>query len=229
MIRDIADDNAFFEVKAAYAKDMVTGFIRLADATVGVIANRTKVTGEDGKAKETYDPVLTVKGVRKASEFVRFCDAFNIPILTLTNTRGFCACEHAERMIAKEAARLTGAFVCATVPKVNVVIGEAYGSASVIMNSKAIGADYVYAWKSARIGAIDGKHAAEILFGGSSADEKKKNADKYNALQASTEGAANRGYVDTVIEAQDTRKYVIGAFEMLYGKDDKPEKKHSTF
>ncbi len=222
----LADDQVFFETKAGYAKHMVTGFIRLNGATVGVFANRSEITGEK---KETFKNVLTIKGLKKAVKFVKFCDAFNIPILSLTNVSGFCNCEHAERSIATLAAQLTSALASASVPKVNVIVGEAYGSAAVVMNSKAIGADYVYAWKSAKVGAIDGKHAAEILYDGEDASVKSQKAAEYDALQASSVSAAARGYVDTLIDPADTRKYVVGAFEMLYGKDSMiPDKKHGT-
>ncbi|MBR1524590.1 MAG: carboxyl transferase, partial [Lachnospiraceae bacterium] len=107
---EIADDNAFLEVKSAYGKNMVTGFIRLNGATVGCIANRTEITGEDGKPAETFDAVLCHKGVKKAARFVKFCDAFEIPILTLTNVKGYGTCECTEKNIARDAATLTAAF-----------------------------------------------------------------------------------------------------------------------
>ena len=228
-IERIADNGAFFEIKAEYAKNLITGFIRLDDATVGVIANRTAVVDENGKEKEKFDSVLTVGGVRKARSFVSFCDAFNIPILTLTNTTGFCTCEKAEKLIAGEAAKLVSAFVNADVAKVNVIIGNAFGTAAVVMNSKALGCDYTYAWENAKIGAIDGRHAAELIYDGEDASLISEKAAEYDKLQTSSNSAAARGYVDTVIAPADTRKYVIGAFEMLDGKEGKaPERKHAT-
>lgn len=222
-IERIADDGVFFETKAAYARNMVTGFIRLNGATIGVVANRTQA------GDEKFEAVLTMAGIRKAVRFVEFCDAYSIPLLTLTNTKGFCNCENAEKGIAAEAAKLAYAFASATVEKVNVIVGEAFGSAAVIMNSKAIGADYTYAWENAKIGAIDGKHAAEILFDGEAQDVISSKAAEYDALQTTSASAAARGYVDTVIDPTDTRKYVIGAFEMLYGKDGlEPCKKRGT-
>lgn len=225
----IADDNLFFETKADYAKDMVTGFIKLNGMTVGAVANRTEVCDEEGKAAEKFDAVLTAKGCEKAAGFITFCDAFNIPVLSLTNVKGFEATVCSEKKIAKAVARLTYAFANATVPKVNVVIGQAMGSAYVAMNSKAIGADITMAWPTAQIGAMDAKTAAQIMYDGQGSDVIAEKAKEYAEVQTSAAGAAKRGYVDQIVEAADTRKYVIGAFEMLFTKrDDRPAKKHGT-
>ncbi|MBR5597391.1 MAG: carboxyl transferase [Lachnospiraceae bacterium] len=228
-LANIADDNYFFETKRHYAKEMVTGFVKLNGVTVGCVANRTEVYNEEGEVAEKFEPVLTVNGAKKAADFVTFCDAFEIPVLTLTNVKGYEATTCAERNIAREAARLTYAFANATVPKVNVVIGKAYGSAYVTMNSKAIGADMVFAWDSAEIGTMDAKLAAKIICNGQGADKIDECAKEYANLQNNVVSAAKRGYVDAVIAAEDTRKYVIGAFEMLFTKrEDRPAKKHGT-
>ncbi|MBR5579341.1 MAG: carboxyl transferase [Lachnospiraceae bacterium] len=225
----IADDNYFFETKRNFAKEMVTGFIRLNGATVGVVANRSEVYNADGEVSEKFEPVLTVKGCKKAADFVNFCDAFEIPVLTLTNVKGFEATMCSEKNIAKAAASLTYAFANATVPKVNVVIGKAFGSAYVTMNSKALGADMVFAWDTAQIGTMDAKLAAKIICNGQGADKIDACAKEYEELQNNVESAAKRGYVDTIISAEDTRKYVIGAFEMLFTKrENRPAKKHGT-
>ena len=139
----ISDNNVFFETKRAFAKDMVTGFVRLNGMTVGVVANRSKVYDAEGNVTDEFDGTLSEAGCKKAADFVEFCDAFNIPVVTFTNVTGFRACQCAEKRLARETAKLTYAFANATVPKVNVVIGKAYGSAYVTMNSKAIGADMV--------------------------------------------------------------------------------------
>ena len=228
-LANIADDNYFFETKRHYAKEMVTGFVKLNGVTVGCVANRTEVYNEEGEVAEKFEPVLTVRGARKAADFVNFCDAFEIPVLTLTNVKGFEATTCAEKNIAREAARLTYAFANATVPKVNVVIGKAFGSAYVTMNSKAIGADMVFAWDSAQIGTMEAKLAAKIICSGQGADKIDECAKEYAALQNNVVSAAKRGYVDAIIAAEDTRKYVIGAFEMLFTKrEDRPAKKHGT-
>ena len=225
----VSDDNVFFETKRAYAKDMVTGFIRLNGMTVGVVANRSKVYDEEGIVVETFDGTLSVKGAKKAADFVEFCDAFSIPVVTFTNVTGFKTCKCAEKSLAREAAKLTYAFANATVPKVNVVIGKAYGSAYVSMNSKSIGADMVYAWPTAEIGMMDATLAAKIMYADSDAATINEKAAEYKELQSSPMAAARRGYVDTIIAPADTRKYLIGAFEMLFTKrEERPSKKHGT-
>lgn len=225
----VSDDNVFFETKRAYAKDMVTGFIRLNGMTVGVVANRSKVYDEEGNVVETFDGTLSVKGAKKAADFVEFCDAFSIPVVTFTNVTGFKTCKCAEKSLAREAAKLTYAFANATVPKVNVVIGKAYGSAYVSMNSKSIGADMVYAWPTAEIGMMDATLAAKIMYADSDAATINEKAAEYKELQSSPMAAARRGYVDTIIAPADTRKYLIGAFEMLFTKrEERPSKKHGT-
>ena len=225
----LADDNNFFEVKSGYAKNMVTGFLRLDGVTVGAVANRSEICDEEGQVAEKLDAVLTAEGCEKAAEFVNFCDAFGIPVLTLTNVKGYEATLASEKTIAKAAAKLTYAFANATVPKVNVVIGKALGTAYVVMNSKAIGADITMAWPDAQIGAMDGKLAAKIMYDGQGADVINEKAAEYEALTLNVTSAAKRGYVDQIVNAADTRKYVIGAFEMLFTKsEDRPAKKHGT-
>ena len=228
-LSQIADNQEFFEVKAAYAKDMVTGFIRLNGATVGCVANRSEVYNQEGEKTETFENVLSARGCKKAAEFVKFCDAFEIPVLTLTNVKGYKATKCSESNMARNAAELTNAFISATVPKVNIVIGEAFGSAYLTMNSKSTGADMVFAWPNAQIGMMDAKLAAKIMYADADAATINEKAAEYAMLQSIALSAAKRGYVDTIIEAEDTRKYVIGAFEMLFTKrEDRPSKKHGT-
>ena len=228
-LSDIADDNVFVEVKASYAKEMVTGFIQVEGITIGAVANRTALYDEEGEVAEKFEPVLTVKGAYKAENFVNFCNAFEIPVLTLTNVNGFKNCMCSEKKLAKALARMTYAFSSATCPKVNLITGEAYGSAYVAMNSKSIGADMVYAYPDAKIGMMDSKIAAEIMYPGADAKEIDEKAADYEKLQSSVSSAAARGYVDLIIDPADTRKYLVGAFEMLYTKYvDAPEKKHGT-
>ena len=215
ILSTISDGKEFFETKADYAKDMVTGFIRLNGVTVGAVAN-----GEQE---------MSARGAQKAADFVNFCDAFNIPVLTVTNVKGYKASLCSERNLAKAAARLTYAFANATVPKVNVIAGEAFGSAYVTMNSKGLGADLVFAWKDAKIGMMDAGMAAKVMYADADAQTQSEKAKEYAALQDSVEAASRRGYVDAVIDAADTRKQVIGAFEMLFTKrEGRPDKKHGT-
>lgn len=228
-LADISDGNVFFEVKKDYARDMVTGFIRLDGVTVGAVANRSKVYDTEANVIAEFDGSLSAKGAKKAAEFVEFCDAFNIPVLTLTNVNGFTAGKCSERNLAKATAKLIYTFANATVPKVNVVIGKAFGSAYVAMNSKAIGADMVYAWPTAEIGMMDAKLAAKIMYADADSKLLNEKAEEYRELQSSPMSAARRGYVDTIIQPADTRKYVIGAFEMLFTKREvRPLKKHGT-
>ena len=208
---------------------MVTGFIRLNGMTVGAVANRSKVYNEDAEVTAEFDGSLTAAGAGKAADFVRFCDAFNIPVLTLTNVTGFDASTCGEKALAAQTAKLIYAFTDATVPKVNVIIGKAYGSAYVAMNSKSIGADMVYAWPNAEIGMMDADLAAKIMYADSDMQTQREKAAEYRALQSSPASAAGHGYVDAVISPADTRKYIIGAFEMLFTKrEDRPAKKHGT-
>ncbi len=229
LLSSIADDQVFMEMKSAYAPDMVTGFLRLNGTTVGAVANRSEIYDAEGELAQTFDSVISARGAEKAAKFVNFCDAFEIPVLTLTNATGFKASKCSEKMMAKAAAKLTAAFAEATVPKVNVIIGKAFGSAYVIMNSKAIGADVTFAWKDAQIGMMDADLAAKIMYSNEDGKVISEKAAEYASLQSSALSAAKRGYVDNIIEAEDTRKYVIGAFEMLYAKsEDRPSKKHGT-
>ena len=228
-LAQIADNQILVETKKDYAKDMVTGFIRLNGMTVGVVANRSKVYNAEAEVEAEFDSVLTVDGCKKATDFVNFCDAFSIPVLTLTNVTGFAATVESEKNMASAVAKLTYAFANATVPKVNVIVGKAFGSAYVSMNSKSIGADLVYAWPTAEIGMMDAKLAAQIMYADADAETLNEKATEYKELQSSPNSAAARGYVDAIIEPADTRKYVIGAFEMLFTKrEDRPAKKHGT-
>lgn len=219
-VQMVADDGRFFEIKKNYATDMVTGFIRLNGNTTGIIANNSDL--------------LSAKGALKAAEFVNLCDAFSIPVVSFTNVTGYETTMCEEKKLAKATAKLVYAFANATIPKINVITENAMGSAYVVMNSKGIGADMVYAWSSAKIGMMNSESAVKIMY----ADEISKGnandiiADKsaqYEKLQLSVDSAASRGYVDTIINPEDTRKYLIGAVEMLLTKrEERPTKKHGT-
>ena len=235
ILRDISDNYKFFETKGEYAKEMVTGFISLNGQTVGAVANRTEILDENGEVSETMDALLTSAGAKKAADFVRFCDAFNIPVLSMVNTEGYKATKHEERTIARSCACLTEAFADATVPKVSIIVDKAIGSAYIAMNSRHIGADLVYAYPTSKIGMMDAEAAVKIIY----ADEIKasenapaliaQKAAEYEALQTSPLSAAKRGYVDDIIEPAATRKRAVAAFEMLYTKrEERPFKKHGT-
>lgn len=229
LLSQISDNYTFVETKKAYGKDMVTAFIKLNGTTVGAVANRSEIYDADGNLAETMEPVISARGAEKAAKFVQFCDAFSIPVLTITNVKGYKATKCSEKKMAKAAAKLTYAFANATTPKVNVITGQAYGSAYLTMNSKSIGADMVYAWPTAQIGMMDAKSAAKIMYEDTDATTINEKAAEYATLQNNVMSAARRGYVDTIIDPADTRKYVIGAFEMLYTKrENRPDKKHGT-
>jgi acetyl-CoA carboxylase carboxyltransferase component len=226
---DISDSHYFFEIKPDYAKEMVTGFIRLNGMTVGAVANRTEVTDDAGKAVDKFDGSLTTAGCYKAESFVKICDAFDIPVLTLTNVDGYKATVEEEKGIAIASSKLTYAFADATVPKVNVIIGKAFGTAYVTMNSKHIGADMVFALPSAQIGMMDAELAAQIMYEGQDQAVQKEKSAEYASLQSGAQAAAKRGYVDSIIEPEAVRKHVIYSFEMLFTKrETRPSKKHGT-
>lgn len=235
MLEEISDNNFFYEIKTNYAKEMVTGFIRLNGMTIGAIANRLEILDENMSVVESFDGSLTTAGCYKAEKFINICDAYNIPVLSLTNVSGYKATMEEEKSIAIAAAKLTYAFANATVPKVNVIVGKAFGSAYITMNSKHIGADMVFAFEGSEIGMMDAKVAADIMY----ADEIKsakdpisytnEKAEEYRLLQSSAMAAAKRGYVDCIIEPSTTRKQLIYAYEMLFTKrESRPSKKHGT-
>lgn len=228
-LTDIADGYDFFEIKPEFGKDLVAGFIKLDGMTVGAMANRSVIYDEDGKVKEELGTAISVRGLEKAASFVNLCDAFNIPLLTLTNVSGFKSCVHCEKRIAKAAAALTYAFANATVPKVNLITELAFGSAGVVMNSKSLGCDVTFALEGAKIGTMDSKIAAQIIYDNDASADLNAKAKEYDELQNSALSAAKRGYIDYIIKADEARKYIIGAFEMLYSKrEDRPFKKHGT-
>ena len=221
VLAELADASQFMEVKAEYAKSMVVGFMRLNGGTVGVVANNS--AEEQG--------VLTVGACRKAAQFVRFCDAFELPILTVTDTVGFVASKDEENAgLAQAAAELTSAFAQATVAKVNLITGKAYGSAAMVMNSKETGADVVLAWPSAEVAVMNAQSAARILY----AEQLNNGADLAEKTEEVAElstpyAAAARGSVDDIIEPAQTRKHLLVAFGMLAGKQQlSPAKKHSA-
>lgn len=210
VLEQISDNGVVVAPKKGFAEDMVTAFIKLNGQTVGVVAN--------AKAGDEFK--MTSLGCKKAAEFVTLCDSFDIPVVTFTNTEGYVSDMETEQDGLYNIASLTYAFANTDVPKINVLVGNAYGSAYTVMNSKALGADIVYAWPSAKVGMMDSKAAVNIMY----ADEIQNGANvndkisEYDALQSNINNAASRGYVDTVINPVDTRKYLIGALEMLFTK-----------
>ena len=224
ILKDISDQHEFIEVKPDFAKNMVTGFMILNGNTVGAIANREEILDEEGYAAKKMSPALSSDGMRKAEKFIRFCNAFAIPVLTLVNVDGYKATVDEEKYLALALADLTRAYASASVPKVSLIIGKAFGSGYLCMGSRHIGSDLTYAWADSHIGMMDGDAAVKIIY----AEEIKvsdtpdafirEQSEAYNALQNSPDSAASRGYVDHIIHPAATRKYMISAFEMLAGK-----------
>ncbi|MDA8870519.1 acyl-CoA carboxylase subunit beta [Rhizobiaceae bacterium] len=220
VIGRIADEGDFFEIQAAYAANILTGFIRLEGRTVGVVANQPLVLAG----------VLDIASSRKAARFVRFCDAFSIPILTLVDVPGFLPGTSQEfGGVIKHGAKLLYAYGEATVPKVTLITRKAYGGAYDVMASKHLRGDVNYAWPTAEIAVMGAKGAVEILYRGAGAEEIAKRTAEYEANFANPFKAAERGFIDDVVEPSDTRVRLCRAFAMLRGKDlQNPWKKHDN-
>lgn len=218
--KEVSDSNVFFEVRSGYAKEMVTGFIKLNGVTVGLIGNREKCGVAD------FQTVLTAAGCEKASEFVAFCDAYDIPLLTLTNVNGYEASVQAEKRLAHEMGKLVFALEEASVPKINFITRQAYGTSYILMNSKAISADLVYAFADAEMGIMPADLAAKILT--DDANKLGEVAAEFETVQSGVENAARRGYIDRIVNPEDARKYLIAGFEMLFTKNVDLYKKHGT-
>ncbi|RJF88367.1 acyl-CoA carboxylase subunit beta [Oleomonas cavernae] len=222
LILKIVDEGDFFEIQPAYAKNIITGFARMEGSTVGVVANQPMVLAG----------CLDIDSSRKAARFVRFCNAFNIPILTLVDVPGFLPGTAQEYGgIIKHGAKLLFAYAQATVPKVTVITRKAYGGAYDVMSSKHLRGDVNYAWPTAEIAVMGAKGAVEIIFRTEIGDDEKIAARtaEYAANFASPFKAANRGFIDEVIMPHSTRRRVARAFAMLRNKDvATPAKKHDN-
>ncbi len=226
VIKLLVDDGDFFEVHKDFAENIVVGFARVGGVSVGIIANQPAVLAG----------VLDIQSSRKAARFVRFCDAFNIPLLVLEDVPGFLPGTDQEwNGIITNGAKLLFAFSEATVPKVTVITRKAYGGAYDVMNSKHIRGDFNFAWPSAEIAVMGPKGAVEILYSKeikNSEDPQKKTdelIEEYRKKFANPYIAAERGYVDDVIEPAETRLKLVNAFQMLKTKkDENPNKKHSN-
>ena len=222
LIEKIADEGDFYEIQAEYAKNIITGFIRLEGRTVGVVANQPMVLAG----------VLDIDSARKAARFVRFCDAFEIPILTLVDVPGFLPGTKQEYDgVIKHGAKLLFAYGEATVPKVTVITRKAYGGAYVVMASKHLRADVNYAWPTSEVAVMGAKGATEILYRSELGDAEKiaKRTKDYEDAFANPFVAAERGFIDEVIQPRSTRKRVARAFAMLRNKQQSmPWKKHDN-
>ena len=222
LILKVSDESDFFEVQEDFAANIVTGFIRLEGRTVGVVANQPLVLAG----------VLDIDSSRKAARFVRFCDAFEIPILTLVDVPGFLPGTSQEYGgVIKHGAKLLFAYGEATVPKVTLITRKAYGGAYDVMASKHLRGDFNYAWPTAEIAVMGAKGAVEILYRQELGDKKKieKRTKDYEKRFANPFVAAERGFIDEVIVPHSTRKRICRAFASLRGKQLKnPWKKHDN-
>ena len=226
VILNLVDDTDFFEVHKFYAENIICGFARLGGMSVGIVANQPQVLAG----------VLDINASVKSARFVRFCDAFNIPLLVLVDVPGFLpGTEQEWNGIIRHGAKLLFAFSEATVPKVTLITRKAYGGAYDVMNSKHIRGDFNYAWPSAEIAVMGPKGAVEIIFKKEIESSKNPDLELENKLNeyiqkfANPYIAAERGFLDDVIEPKSTKKVLINAFELLKDKVDlNPRKKHNN-
>jgi len=226
IITTIVDNGDFMEVQKHFAQNIIVGFGRLNGGTVGIIANQPKFAAG----------VLDVNASDKAARFIRFCDAFNIPLLSFTDVPGYLPGVGQEHSgVIRHGAKLLYAFSEATVPKINVIVRKAYGGAYIAMNSKHLGADQVFAWPTAEIAVMGPDGAANIIFRKEIANAEDPVQTRNQLIQEYRDKfsnpyvAASRGYVDDVIEPATTRIRIISALEMLASKrENRPAKKHGN-
>jgi len=222
LVLKLADENDFYEIQKDFAKNILTGFIRLEGSTVGVVANQPMVLAG----------CLDINASRKAARFVRFCDAFEIPLLTLVDVPGFLPGTSQEfGGVIKHGAKLLYAYGEATVPRVTVITRKAYGGAYCVMSPKHLGGDVNYAWPTAEIAVMGAKGAVEILHRADLADGEKITAltANYEERFANPFVAAENGFIDEVIMPQNTRMRVARALAGLKSKDVKnPWRKHDN-
>ena len=225
VIHPVFDNQEFFEMKAGFAKNMITGFARLSGYVVGVVANQPKHLGG----------VIDIKGAEKGARFVRFCDAFNIPIISFQDTPAYLIGKEMEQggMIYK-GAKLLHAFAEATVPMVTIIVRKAYAGAYIAMGSQYLGADFVYAWPGAEISSVAPKTAASIIFRKEIAEAKDKEEIEalyqyYHEKYVDTHRAAALRHINDIIEPKDTRPVLIKSLMLLKGKrKTRPKKKHGN-
>ncbi len=224
IIAEIVDHRDFLEVQAGWAMNIVIGFARINGRTIGIIANQPSV----------MSGVLDIDSSDKASKFIRFCNAFNIPLVNLVDVPGFLPGVTQEHNgIIRHGAKMLYAYSAATVPKITVVMRKAYGGAYLAMCSKDLGADKVFAWPTAEIAVMGAEGAANVVFRKeieAAEDKEAKRAEvveEYRETFSTPYMAASRGLVDAIIDPAETRKEVAMALELLVGKRElRPAKKH---
>ncbi len=220
LITTVVDDKHFFEVMPMYAKNMITGFARFNGRSVGIVANQPAFLAG----------VLDIDSSVKAARFVRFCDSFNIPLVTFVDVPGFLPGTTQEYGgIIKHGAKLLYAYAEATVPKITVITRKAYGGAYDVMSSKHLMADVNLAYPTAEIAVMGAEGAVNIIFRGDNQEDKAKRVDDYKDNFANPYRAAELGYIDEIIMPRDTRKKVIQALDMTQNKSEtNPPKKHGN-
>ena len=220
IIMPVIDNNHFLEVQPHYAQNIIVGFARIAGKPVGIVANQPSVLAG----------VLDIASSTKAARFVRFCDAFNIPLITFEDVPGFLPGTAQEfGGIIKHGAKLLYAFAEATVPKITIITRKAYGGAYDVMSSKHIGADVNYAYPTAEIAVMGPDGAVNIIYRNLSEEERKEKVTEYRENFASPYKAAALGYIDEIIYPHETRKKIVQALEMTKNKtDNTPPKKHGN-
>jgi propionyl-CoA carboxylase beta chain len=218
LVTRIIDEYDFFEIQPEYAQNVIIGFGRMEGRTVGIVANQPAVMAG----------CLDINASRKAARFVRFCDAFNIPIITFVDVPGFLpGVDQEHNGIIKHGAKLIAAYAEATVPKITVITRKAYGGAYIVMSSKHLNGDINYAWPNAEIAVMGPKGAVEIIFRGDK-DLAAREAE-YKEKIANPFVAASRGYLDDVIRPQNTRFRICRALTLLSDKkEENPWKKHDN-
>jgi acetyl-CoA carboxylase carboxyltransferase component len=222
----IIDKNSFFEIAENYAQNIVIGFARLNNQVIGIVANQPKIMAG----------TLDINASRKAARFVRFCDSFNIPLLVLEDVPGFMPGKEQEHnAIIMHGAKLLYAFAEASVPKITIILRKAYGGAYIVMNSKNMGGDFNYAWLTAEIAVMGPEGAVKILnrkeLQTSKNPEELKNrlVSEYKEQRANPYIAEEKGYIDEVIDPQNTRRILISSFALLENKyEQKPPRKHGN-
>ena len=220
IIERVVDNGYFFEVMTNFAKNIIIGFARLAGRSVGIVANQPAYLAG----------VLDIDASDKASRFIRFCDCFNIPLITFEDVPGFLPGYTQENNgIIRHGAKIVYAFAEATVPKLTVITRKAYGGAYIVMNSKQTGADVNFAYPSAEIAVMGAEGAVNILFRKADAETKGKELEAYKEKFATPYQAAELGFIDEIIYPRQTRKRLIQALEMTENKmQTNPPKKHGN-
>jgi propionyl-CoA carboxylase beta chain len=220
VIRHVLDEGDFFEVQPQHAGNIICGYGRIEGSTVGIVANQPIVLAG----------VLDINASKKAARFVNFCDAFNIPIITLVDVPGFLPGTSQEHNgIIKHGAKLAFAYAEATVPKITIITRKAYGGAYIVMASKHLGGDLNYAWPTAEIAVMGAKGAVEIIFRNEGAEAIAERTTEYEERFANPFVAASKGFIDEVIYPHSTRRRIALGLRKLRQKSlDTPLKKHGN-